>query len=190
VRGRPCRICNHTDSFRIDADLVSGTQRAVAQKWGVPKTNISRHVRNHLPERLHQVQAAKNQAAAPEILERLAQLERSTIAVLAEARQSHDPTVALKAIGRALQLLEFQAKLTGQLREGPGVTLNVDLHVDDETALRMLEASLSRRGLRILPAPESVAIDTTVAGIAPRRQTRPSGQRVRLRDMDKEKAHE
>lgn len=84
---------------------------------------LKRHRADHLPERLAQAHAARETVTAETLLDRLRAINRETSDVLRAAKQSRDHDLRLRAITRAERQLELEARLLGQLQDGP--TINV-----------------------------------------------------------------
>ena len=124
---RRCSICDSVNREAIDHMLVgrSAPFRAIARQFHVSKDALLRHHDDHLPAVLARAQSARDQASADRILERLLSIHGVTLAILKEARASGNHNTALGAIARAEKQLELQAKLVGQLKDSPTVSVSL-----------------------------------------------------------------
>ena len=127
---RRCSICDHDQLDAINTVLVSGSEslRDIARRHAVSKDALARHKAKHLPKTLAQAQQAQEVTRGDSLLGRLLFLSNETLAILAEARQEKENSLALTAISRAEQQIALQGKLLGELREQQ-ITVNTNLLV-------------------------------------------------------------
>jgi hypothetical protein len=125
---RSCSICEHDDLEEINAALASNERiRTIADRWSVSKTALMRHRNEHLPVSVIEAQEAKEaeakeaeeDAPADEPLDRVRDLQEHTLAILEEAEEAEELSVALRAIREAKGNLERSDKLLGELDEHP-----------------------------------------------------------------------
>lgn len=123
---RHCSICNHPDREAINTALIENkTFRYVAKRYQVSTTALHRHKSEHLPGVIVKAKEAAESTLADNLLDRLMDLNKTTMLILGEARQSKDNELALRAIQRAEKQLELQARLLGELNEAPTVNVLV-----------------------------------------------------------------
>ena len=120
---RRCGVCGNKKRDEIDRLLVGRAHpfRYFQQRYGIPLTVVYRHYCEHLPSTLAKAQQAKQVANADDLLGRLLELVEDTKDILRTAKEAKDHPIALAAITRAEKQIELQAKLAGQLRDGPTV---------------------------------------------------------------------
>lgn len=123
---RTCSICNHPEEEAINLLLIENeTFRYVSKRFGISVSALHRHKTDHLPAAMVKAKEVTEFAQADNLLDRLMSLNRTTMSILNEARQTKDNELALKAIQRAEKQLELQARLLGELNEAPTVNLLV-----------------------------------------------------------------
>ena len=125
---RKCTICAHTNRNDIDLLLVDGVSfRNIAEQYSLSTTAIHRHKNNCLAATMAKAEMAAEQVEimnGGNLLDQLRNLNRETLAILAEAKTLKDYQIALKAITRAERQIELQARLLGELQEGT-TTVNI-----------------------------------------------------------------
>lgn len=123
---RICTICAHAERAAIDAALARGAgYRDIAGQFGVSKTAVARHASEHVAQAVASSKAAQREGAALDVVAQLKSINGAALAVLQAARASGDHDLALKAIDRLQRQIELQAKLLGELADGP--TVNITL---------------------------------------------------------------
>ncbi len=102
---------------------------------------MRRHASQHIAQHVAQAQEAREEAQALDVVKQLKAINNATVAILIEARTTHDNEMALKAIDRVLRQLELQAKLLGAIDERTQV--NVFLMPDYTAARSALMTALA-----------------------------------------------
>lgn len=137
-----CTVCDHAARAEIDRALVEGRTSAatVARRYDLVKTSVERHAKNHLPAALAASQRAAEVAQGDTLLAKLEAMTAETQAVLRVAKREKDHHLTLKAIGHLEKQLELQARLLGELRDGPTVNVFVgqEWHAAVAVILRVL----------------------------------------------------
>jgi hypothetical protein len=163
-----CIVCRHPHRHEIEAARVAGVSLdAIATKWGVDRSAVWRHCRNHLKasdraQYLADIPLAEAAEAAAKqggsILSYLA-LVRSTVTqqmlIAAGANDGHR-TAALA--GRAVEVLTAIGKFSGQLSELRSLTVNNSVTFINSPAFTKLEAMLLDR-LKAHPAALAAVVE-------------------------------
>jgi len=111
---RTCTICRHPKR-EIDQSLLAGQSfRKIAQGTGRSPTALFRHNSQHVPRSLMAAKRAGEEIQAGTLFERLRTVNRETLEILQEARESNNPVIALAAISRIEHQIELEAKMLGQ----------------------------------------------------------------------------
>lgn len=98
----------------------------IAQKFAVDYTSLHRHRKSgHMPQALVTVHSEKEAQRATSLLERVEAVVTRTEAILDGAERDGRHALALSAIRELRSSLELLGKLTGELKEGPQVAINV-----------------------------------------------------------------
>lgn len=123
---RTCTICTHPEVHAIDGALVAGQSfRNIAEQYGKSATALFRHKSDHLPAVLVTGQAVREEAHALDVVKQLRDINAATLAILEDARDTHQSALALKAVDRVQKQIELQAKLLGELQDGQTVNVLV-----------------------------------------------------------------
>ena len=123
---RTCTICTHPEVHAIDGALVAGQPfRNIAEQYGKSATALFRHKSDHLPAVLVTGQAVREEAHALDVVKQLRDINAATLAILEDARDTHQSALALKAVDRVQKQIELQAKLLGELQDGQTVNVLV-----------------------------------------------------------------
>ena len=123
---RTCTICTHLEVHAIDGALVAGQSfRNISEQYGTSATALFRHKSDHLPAFLVTGQAVREEAHALDVVKQLRDINAATLAILEDARDTHQSALALKAVDRVQKQIELQAKLLGELQDGQTVNVLV-----------------------------------------------------------------
>ena len=123
---RTCTICTHPEVHAIDGALVAGQSfRNIAEQYGTSATALFRHKSDHLPAVIVKGQAVREEAHALDVVKQLRDINAATLAILEDARDTHQSALALKAVDRVQKQIELQAKLLGELQDGQTVNVLV-----------------------------------------------------------------
>ena len=123
---RTCTICTHPEVHAMDGALVAGQSfRNIAEQYGKSATALFRHKSDHLPAVLVTGQAVREEAHALDVVKQLRDINAATLAILEDARDTHQSALALKAVDRVQKQIELQAKLLGELQDGQTVNVLV-----------------------------------------------------------------
>jgi len=121
---RPCTICRHPQRDQIDAALIAGdSYRALAERFSLSTTALSRHSQAHLPATLAKAQQAADVARGDTLLDQARDLQAKALGILKKAEDANDLRLALVAIREARGTLELLARLQGELQDA--TTVNV-----------------------------------------------------------------
>lgn len=122
---RQCALCARPDRAELDRLLISGeaSNRRIAARCDVSESSVRRHVASHIPGELAKAREVHEQVRADDLLGRLLELNRETMAILSEAREGKAHDIALKAIARAEKQIEIQGELLGELNRAPQVNV-------------------------------------------------------------------
>jgi hypothetical protein len=121
---RTCTVCAHPERAEIDRRTVLRLPyRTIADQFGVSKTALIRHAKQHLPETLRLAEQARKAEEADRLLWDLRRLQARTLAALGEAEGAGDLPTALRAVKEARENLTLMMKARGDLDERP--VLNV-----------------------------------------------------------------
>ena len=123
---RTCTICTHSELEAIDGALVAGVPfRRIAARFSLSEASARRHKSDHLPAVLVTGQAVREEAHALDVVKQLRDINAATLAILEDARDTHQSALALKAVDRVQKQIELQAKLLGELQDGQTVNVLV-----------------------------------------------------------------
>jgi hypothetical protein len=137
IRPGQCAVCTHPDRGRIEALVCGGaSHRAVAKRFGgsLNKDNLSRHFKNHVTRERRaelvagpgKVEELANAAAAESrgLLDQLSIVRSVLLNQFLTAAEAGDRSGVANIAGRLLESLRALGRLTGELREVTGVTVN------------------------------------------------------------------
>lgn len=152
--GRACSACIHPARDVIDRSLLERQPASrLAVRFGLSRFAVGRHERGHIAPALALAAQEREVARADDLVEKLADLDRTTLEILKEARDGKRPVLALKAIQRIEAQIELRARLLGQLRDRSVNVVNFNL--DPEMGRQIAETFLQRHGREAaLPAIE------------------------------------
>ena len=121
--GRRCTVCGHDQVAAIDRALIGGRPiRGIARTFGVSEDAVGRH-RTHLPKTLVKAHDVAEALRADELLAEATALQTNAWQLLLAAEGQADTRTALMAVREIRGCLELLARLLGELREQPVVTL-------------------------------------------------------------------
>lgn len=127
--GRPCTVCQHAEAHPINIAIVQGeSNRSVARSYGFSEQAVRRHRRQHLPELLVKAKEAVDVHQALDVVQQLKAINGASLSILKEARDARESGMALRAVDRVHRQIELQARLLGDIKEGPAV----DIHLHPE----------------------------------------------------------
>jgi len=141
---RACTICSHAQRAEIELSVANGApNRRIAAQYGMSETSVRRHMAEHISKQAAKQQARLDEAKTLDVLAQLRAINATTLRIL-QATQANPKMygLALQAIDRVQKQIELQAKLLGDLSEGP----QIDIHLDPqwvnmrELIFRALEA--------------------------------------------------
>ncbi|PLS85350.1 MAG: hypothetical protein CYG60_13110 [Actinobacteria bacterium] len=123
---RACTVCRHDRRHDVEVALVRrDALRDIARRFSVSKDALSRHAKEHLPDRLLKAQEHEDVREALDVVAQLKLINEASLTILKEARDEGEPGTALRAIDRIQRQIELQAKLLGNLDERPAVNLYI-----------------------------------------------------------------
>jgi hypothetical protein len=124
-----CTVCNHPERYAIEHALVAGaSNRDIAGRFRLSRSAVSRHTASHLPATEVRVVHARDAERAESLHDRLEELYRRAEGILDQAESAGRHNVALAGIKELRGILEFAAKLAGNVAERPDVIV---LTLDD-----------------------------------------------------------
>lgn len=127
---RKCTVCIHPKQANIDQALLDNAEshQAIADRYNLSRSAVSRHRSEHLSERLAAV-AERNADAdvrqAFDVITQLRQINEETMNVLRTARTDANHGLVLRAVDRVRRQIELQAKLIDLINDAP--TINVTI---------------------------------------------------------------
>jgi transposase-like protein len=152
---RRCSICDHQRRAAIDRALVTNDvgYRSVAQRFGISAPALFRHRNRHLPVTLAKGLESKQEGAdsgappvpaqavelaehrrdlearserhAIDVMAQLRAINAACLEVLTKARAAEKHSTLLGAVDRIHRQIDLQARLLGELQEGPTVNVLV-----------------------------------------------------------------
>lgn len=121
-RGTASSIEQHPERAEIEAMMVTSSNRAVAERFGLSKDAVRRH-RDKLSPALKAVAERRQLAGAESATDRAEGLYRRAEGVLNAAEQDGNGSLSLAAIKELRSTVELLAKLSGELDTKPTVTI-------------------------------------------------------------------
>lgn len=134
--GTTCTVCRHLSREQIDARIIQGIgMDTISVEFGVHRDAVMRHRRNHLSPALQalrgEVVEAKGQALLDRVERQIGRIERVAIA----GEKQGSARVVLDATREMRGMLELLGKVSGELKDGPQVAVNL-IASPDWVALR------------------------------------------------------
>jgi hypothetical protein len=141
-----CTACRSEHRTEIDRMITggTGTERSIAKRFGLSNVAVHRH-KAHVTARLAAAVERREAKSGDDLLDRLQTLNAEALAILRESRRSGKNETALRAIGRASDLLELEARILGEIHDRSITNLGVFV-LDERKAIRVAEAFLLSRG--------------------------------------------
>jgi hypothetical protein len=135
IRTRQCVVCNHPERARIELRRVGGAGLdAVANEFGIGRDSIHRHFKNHVSARRRaelmagpaRVEGLANAAAteSKSLLEYLGITPSVLFNQFLSCAEAGDHNGVATVAGRLLESLRELGRVTGELRQLSGVTIN------------------------------------------------------------------
>jgi AcrR family transcriptional regulator len=135
IRPGACAICAHKERARIELLRVGGVSlKALARQFDVSKDSVWRHFRTHVSDRRKaellagpaRVEQLANSAAdeSRSLLEQLQIVRSVLLNQFLNAAEAGDRAGVTNVAGRLLESLRELGRLTGELREVSGITVN------------------------------------------------------------------
>jgi len=143
LMSRICTVCRHQNRDDIEKALLGNdTFRHIAVQYNVSTGALQRHKKDHLIERLAEVQKAKKDALrhhgevaamnanqelcqTESMLDQIRDLRLKALSLLNQAEISGDLRTALAGIREARSCIELLAKIDGQLNETNQVNITL-----------------------------------------------------------------
>lgn len=152
-----CTVCRHKKREEIDQALLGGAPyRIIAKRFGASPAAVFRHGKDHISKALVKAKQTANEVEAGTLFERLRALNRDTLEILRDARESQNHVVALQAIGRVERQLELEARLLGELdnqvRVAVGISISNDGVSQGTTNMRQALAVATPDELQVISA--------------------------------------
>jgi transposase-like protein len=139
---RTCTVCTHEERPAIDHALAAGrSYRDIAGRFSVSRSALDRHNADHLSPAVQKAQQTADAAHALDIVQQLREINAVSLDIMREAKASGNAVLALKAVERLQKQVELQARLLGELADGP--TVNVLLAPEWHTVRTVLLAALA-----------------------------------------------
>lgn len=124
MREPTCKVCAHHERPEIDRRLASGgTNRGMAEEYGMSRDSVRRHRERHLSPALKSVATRRETAGAVKASDRAEQLYEKASRILETAEDAGQGQLALSAIKELRATVELLAKLSGELDERPQVNV-------------------------------------------------------------------
>ena len=163
-----CRVCSSPHRHEIEAARVAGVSLdAIEAKWGVERSAVWRHCRNHMTASdraayLADIPLAEvAERAAKEggsLLQYLSLIRSTVISQMLVAAQANDGHRTAVLAGRATEVLGVIGKLSGQLSDLRNLTVNNTVTFVNSPAFAKLQAMLLDR-LKAHPAALAAVVD-------------------------------
>jgi len=125
-RGRPCTVCKHPKRDEIDRLLAptDANFAAISRQFaGLSEDALKRHKESHISKLLSKAEDIKEAAKADNLLEDIKSLREKATIILEKAEKAGDLKTALLGIREARGCIELLAKVEGQLKDGPQITI-------------------------------------------------------------------
>lgn len=165
-----CGVCTHADRMDIDRELLglAGpklTQVQIAQKYGLGRGQVQRHVKsNHVSRVMSAVADEQTILHGNGLLREIATLYETTQRIMSRAEHADDLRTAVSAIREARGCIETFAKIGLALASGEN-----DEEDTGRTPLDVrIDEALARREERLaLPSPDDEVVEAEVVDEGP-----------------------
>jgi transposase-like protein len=115
---RKCKVCSHPLKDDIDFRLVSGhAYRELSRQFGIDKSSLHRHKKNHISAKLIESQRFKEISSANLLVEQIQKLQIKAERIAKKAERKGDYRTALAGIRELTRIVELLGKLQGELHE-------------------------------------------------------------------------
>ena len=163
---RPCTVCNHRVRDQIERALLKGEAlTSIAERFGLPRTNLWRH-KAHIRTDLAKMPEAAQMAHSGMLAAQLQALVDDAHELKRKAEQKRDYRTALVAVREITRLLEFSARLQGLDTKAQHNELHV--HLEPEQALAIAQTYAARHSQSVtktlMPEPDSVPQQQQLSG--------------------------
>ena len=117
-----CSVCTHPDAAAINTELIRSVPvRDIAQRYGLGKSSVHYHGKNHLPRvvedgaNLLDEKKKEEMRAALDVVDQLRAANEATWQVFREAQEEGNRADRLWSIDRIQKQVTLQAKLLGDI---------------------------------------------------------------------------
>jgi hypothetical protein len=122
---RTCLACRHSDRAKIDRALVAGEPlRSIAKHASISDTALFRH-RAHIETALAQAKTTADAEDTYGLARKLTELSARARRLADAAEEGGDLRTALAGVRELSRILEIEARVAGQIREGPQINIGV-----------------------------------------------------------------
>ena len=105
-------MCVHPQVDEINKALINGVSYyKVAERYGLSRTSVYRHAKNHLPAALVKAKEAEEVACGDDLLAQVRSLRDRTLSILNKAESTGKLAVAVQAIKAAQSNIELMARM-------------------------------------------------------------------------------
>jgi len=162
---RRCNICTHKDREQIDRALLgSEGQVAIAAKWNMAQSSVSRHLRLHLAPTVANLMGRYEDIDSERLRSWTNGLLEEALVGALKARNRNDPASQRGFLAEARKAVELQAKLAGVLDSQPQISVDarrqvaVLANLTEEELRAALTGAAERPELTAVPAIEAVSV--------------------------------
>lgn len=123
---KQCSFCIYHDRESLERAALNKeiTQQEIADILGVNRSNVSRHMREHVKKAVAEaIFHDKELEDGLNVTKQLIEINQAAREILSEARKKKDNYLALSAIARVEKQLELQAKLLGDIATGVNIII-------------------------------------------------------------------
>lgn len=110
---RNCSVCTHERRSEVERELVTRTSyRNIAKHFALSPAALSRHTKEHLPDRLKKAHEEEDVREALDVARQLKDINGASLEILKESRKLRKWETALKAIDRIYRQIGLQLTIT------------------------------------------------------------------------------